>query len=283
MSAKKLLAVLGLLLLAAVPVSAGMSFQDLKARLESSDPAVRLDAVRRLAVEYPSGSLDSFISAATDSDEYVRERAVQALGQSGSERAIPVVLAAAEDPADFVRWRAVQALNNLGVRDLPGPLARLVDDNFWRVRVAAFQLLGQIGRAKLVSSSPELAAAPGGEQIRKLLLAGLDDPDERARLAAARALALVRDSAAYDPLVALLAEGGMFTRDEAALGLGDLGDTRAVAPLIAALEARENSASVEGSDWARWGAAVALRQLTGQDFRINAAKWRDWLASYPPK
>lgn len=279
MSAKRIFPALCLLGLVCATLCAAATLQELTTRLDSTDPAVRLDAVRHIAVEYPAAGLKQLISAAGDSDEYVRERAVQALGASGSERAIPVVLAATGDQADFVRWRAVQALSRLGVRDVSDNLAKLVTDPFWRVRVCTFQLLGQIGRAKIVASSPELSSAPGGEKIRKLLLAGLDDKDERALLAAARALAVVHDGAAYQPLVTLLDKGSLFTRDEAALGLGDLGDKRALAPLIDAVANPENMISREGRDWARWGAAVALHKLTGQDFRTDVGKWRNWLAN----
>lgn len=270
---------LALSLLLSSGALAELSLDSLEARLNSPDPAVRLDAVRGIAVEYPSDGLDALISAAADGDEYVRERAVQALGRSGSQRAVQVVLAVFDDPADFVRWRAVQAATRLGVRDVHQQLAALAGDRFWRVRLVTYQLLGEIGRELIVSGSPELASSPAGERVRNVLLTGLNDPDERARVAAARALAVSRDHAAYGPLVELLEQGSLFTREQAAVGLGELGDKQAVEPLIQALEDPRNAAEREGRDWARWGAAVALEQLTGQDFKINAEKWRQWLAA----
>jgi HEAT repeat protein len=281
MSIKSTVQIICALLLACSSVIAGSTLNELAAQLDSPYSAARLEAVRRIAIDYPGEGFEYLLAAASDSDDYVRERAIQALGQSGNQNAIAVVLAATADLAGFVRWRAVQALNDLGAREVIDKLAPLVDDPFWRVRVCTFQLLGEIARTKIVSRSPELAKAPGGQEIRRLLLAGLEDSDERGRLAAARALAVVHDEAAYQPLNELLDEGSLFTREEAALGLGDLGDKQAVEQLIEALENPLNNASDEGRDWARWGVAVALRQLTGQDFQINVEKWRNWLTNNP--
>ena len=283
MSGKSIFPAVCLLALFSSAALAGTALQELTSRLGSPDPAVRLDAVRQIAVTWHGEGLGSLSTAASDSDEYVRERAVQALGNSGNGGAVTPVLAAFDDPADFVRWRAVQAAARLGVRDIDERLARLVSDRFWRVRVVTFQLLGEIGREMLVSGSPELASSPAGEKIRSCLLAGLNDSDERARVAAARSLAALNDRAAYSPLVELLNEGSLFTREQAALGLGDLRDNRALLPLIEALEDPENRISRERRDWACWGAAVALEQLTGQDFKTNAKKWRQWLAANMPQ
>jgi HEAT repeat protein len=219
------------------------------------------------------------LSAAKDPDEYVRERAIQALGQSGRQQAITAVLSAFDDNADFVRWRAVQAATRLGVRDVDDRLVSLAGDRFWRVRLVTYQLLGEIGQEIIVNGSPELAASPAGERVKKLLLAGLADPDERSRVAAARALATAGDPAAFAPLVELMDTGSMFIRHQAALGLGDLGDKQAITPLIEALEDPRNNIDPQGRDWAHWGMAVALEKITGQSFKTDASRWRQWLAS----
>jgi HEAT repeat protein len=261
------------------PSFAGDSLDGLRQRLSAPDPAVRLDAVRRLSVDYHGQVLDALIAATDDSDEYVRERAVQALGTTGNQQALTAVRNSLDDPADFVRWRGVQACQRLGLRQVSGQFANLINDPFWRVRLVTFQLLGEIGKELMVSGSSELASSPIGKKIRDLLISGLSDPDERSRVAAARALAANRDKAAFGPLVTLMDEASLFTREQAALGLGELGDRSALEPLIAALEDPKNTACSEGRDWACWGAAVALQKLTGQDYKTNAAKWRQWLAA----
>ncbi len=258
---------------------AGDSLDELRGRISAPDAAVRLDAVRMLAVEHHGQALDALITASGDSDDYVRERAVQALGNIASRSALAAVQNALDDPADFVRWRSVQACQRLGLSEVTDQLAALSGDRFWRVRLVTFQLLGEIGRELMVSGSAELASSPAGEKVRKLLVAGLNDTDERARVAAARALAVNKDRAAYGPLVTMMNEASLFTREQAALGLGELGDRTALEPLIAALEDPRNSASDEGRDWACWGAAVALEQLTGQDYKTDAAKWRQWITN----
>ncbi len=261
------------------PAFALDSLAGLRERLVAPDPAVRLDALRRLSVDYHGQALDALIDATGDNDEYVRERAVQALANTGDRWALDAVRAALADPADFVRWRAVQACRRLGLRDANDRLAALTEDPFWRVRLVTFRLLGDIAGELIVSGSAELVASPAGKTVRKLLISGLSDPDERARVAAARALAACHDAAAFGPLVTLLNEASMFTREQAALGLGQLGEKRALEPLLEALENPGNWACREGEDWVRWGVAVALGQLTGQDYKIDASSWRQWIAA----
>ncbi len=258
---------------------AGDSLNELRGRLSAPDPAVRLDAVRRIAVEYYGQGLEALIPATADRDEYVRERAVQALGSSDDQSALAAVITSLDDPAGFVRWRAVQACQSLGLREVTDQLAALTGDRFWRVRLVTFQLLGEIAGELLVSGSSELASSPAGEKIRNLLVAGLNDPDERARVAAARALAASHDMAAFEPLVTMMSESSLFTREQAALGLGELGSKRALEPLLLALKDPKNTICRQGRDWARWGMVVALEQLTGQGFKTNAAKWRTWIAA----
>ncbi len=261
------------------PAFALDSLAGLRERLVAPDPAVRLDAVRRLSVAYHGYALDALIDATGDSDEYVRERAVQALGSTSNRRALDAVQVSLGDPADFVRWRAVQACRRLGLRDVTDRLAALTDDPFWRVRLVTFRLLGDIAGELIVSGSSELDTSPAEKTVKNLLIAGLNDPDERARVTAARALATCHDAAAFEPLVTLLNEASMFTREQAARGLGELGDKRALEPLLEALENPENSISNEGEDWVRWGVALALGQLTGQDYKIDVGSWRQWIAA----
>ena len=124
------------------------------------------------------------------------------------------------------------------------------------------------------------AEIPGNqviEPLRGYLILGLEDPDERVRLASAWALARNRDGAAYEPLTTLLKDGSLFVRNEAALALGDLGEMRAVIPLVEAVADPRNTESEQGRDWARWGAVKALVKLTGQDFGLKLDQWRQWI------
>ena len=270
-------AVLALLLL---PVALGAaSLEDLARQLDSPNAAMRLDAVRRMGIGYNEQALTFMVRAAADPDELVRERAVQGLGNSASTNAVPPARNALSDPVWFVRWRAVQALGRLGARDVVEDLAPLVRDENWQVKTSALELLGTLGVEELKQKNAERPAVSAGGRIRSLLGVGLENPDERVKLAAAGSLARLRDGAAFAPLLDLLRNGSLFTRDAAALALGDLGDQRAVEPLLETVVDPRNEADDQGRDWARWGAVKALAVLTGQDFGLRVDDWRQWLDS----
>jgi HEAT repeat protein len=249
---------------------------DLVGRLDSPEPAVRLDALRKIAVDYHSEALPFLIRAVTDKDALVRERAVQGLGLSGSPQAVALARNALVDPDESVRWRAVQALGRLGARDTVNDLVPLVDDQNWHVRVTTLELLGTISQEQLIAKSNGRPGEIGAAGVKPLLMHGLEDRDERVKLAAAAGLAKGRNSVAYGPLLELLETGSLFIRDGAALALGDLGDPKAIKPMIDALAKPRNHRSEEGLDWACWGIVKALLALTGQDFGLDVDQWNRW-------
>lgn len=271
---KTMLAVL-VSLLAVLPLRAA-SLEELSARLDSPQPAARLDAVRNMAVEFGPSATAQMLRAARDADELVRERAVQALGTSGAPEAVPVLVESLRDPVWFVRRRSVQALARLGARDIVNELAPLAADPNCLVKESAFELLGDILAGKLRTAGGGDHTVLPDNPARRALVRGLDDTDETARLAAAKALARSGDGAAFEPLTGLLAKGSLFVRNDAALALGILGDKRAIGPLIEAVGDPRNAVEQEGRDWARWGAVKSLVLLTGMDFKADAAAWRAW-------
>ena len=259
-----------------ITTAAAQGLDELARGLDSPQAAVRLEAVRNLALEYPGQSTTYMLKAVKDPDDLVRERAVQAIGILGGAQAEPTLVQSLRDPAWFVRWRAVQSLSKLGSRSVVGELAPLAADPSWQVRASSYEMLGDIARARLRPRSGEAAPNPSDSRIRDLLVKGLEDRDESVRLAAATQLAKIADGAVYQPLIGLLQGGSLFARDGAALALGLLGDKRAIGPLIEAVADPRNVLCEEGRDWARWGAVKALVALTGKNFNINLAEWRRW-------
>jgi HEAT repeat protein len=59
----------------------------------------------------------------------------------------------------------------------------------------------------------------GATRIKLLLMRGLEDRDERVKLAVAAALAKGGNSEAHGPLIELLRTGSLFIRDGAALAI----------------------------------------------------------------
>ena len=273
----KILSSLGwIAILAGTLVAQNASMEVLESLLHSSKCSERLEAVKQISIDCPGQSLVFLKQVSSDPDKYVRERAVQALGTCGDRNAISTVVCSLQDRDEFVRWRAVQALGSLRASDVITDLAPLVNDHFWRVRASTCDLLGAIALEQIQPEKPETGSRVIDAHIKKLLLRGLEDPDERVKLAAAVSLARNLDKAAFIPLTELLKEGSLFTRDAAAQGLGELGDHKAVGILIEGLEDPRNSVSCEGANWANWGIVKALRKLTGQAYGSSAPLWRHW-------
>jgi len=257
--------------LLSLSVARAANIEEVAVQLDSPNPAVRLEALRRITLDYTPGSFPLLVRAAADRDEDVRERAVQGLGLTGSARAVEPVKRALKDTDEFVRWRALQALVRLSAWDTVDDLAGLVADDSWRVKICVCGLLGTINSETSKKSPGKIPANQQRERIKGLLLAGLEDQDERVRLAAASALAGNRDSAALEPLLDILKNGSMMARSEAGAALGDLGEPAAIKPLLDAISDPRNREEPDGSDFARWGPVRGLVKITGRDFGCDAA------------
>ena len=88
------------------------------------------------------------------------------------------------------------------------------------------------------------------------------------RIEAARSLGAIGDTRAVEPLIAALEEGDLSCRQAAAEALGALKDKRAVPSLIPALDRFSGDAHAS--------VLTALKTITGQDFGDDADKWRVW-------
>jgi HEAT repeat protein len=145
-----------------------------RAGLEDEDGFVRATAAKLL------GDLDSAPDAArlvallrADSDPVVRLRAAEALARIGGETAVAGLAEGLSDPMEDVRLAATRGLRELDPGFAKPELARLLlEDPHYEIRVQAARALGMTG-------DPEM---------RPLLEAALEDPNEFVRSAAANAL-----------------------------------------------------------------------------------------------
>jgi HEAT repeat protein len=208
-------------------------------------------------------------------DIAVRAEAAGVLGRIGDARAVEPLIAVLKQDNRTVRYCACQALGKLGDARAVEPLiAALKDDDLW-MRHVACEALGKLGDARAVEpliaglkhEDFEHCAWPF-DALQKLsdsravepLAAALEDPDWNVREDAAKALTelgvpndaetrawfavSVRDwraavalgSDALEPLAAALKHPDGNVREGATWALGDIGDARAVKPLMAALE-----------------------------------------------
>jgi hypothetical protein len=154
------------------------------------------------------------------------------MGCCGSE-AVPRLLELLRTDIPIMRMVAAGALGRTGDQRAVEPLIVAMRDPDEDVSDSAIWALGRLG----------------GDRAVKVLAAALKDhPDQRVRKAAAEALGWTRAKRALDPLIAALGDKAPAVRSYATIGLGYLGDPRAI-PALEALLARETDQVV--LQWAR--------------------------------
>jgi HEAT repeat protein len=225
--------------------------------LRHASPDARVRAIEHLASVEPVDGIGPLRHAMGDDDWQVRRTAVQALaGRRDPSLVDALVTAVRESHRDFsVLSSALQLLTMTGV-DVTTALLDLLRHPDADLRIQAALALGAQAR-------PETAGA---------LLEALDDPDANVRFHAIEALGKVAPAAAVEPLAAIAESSDFFLAfpaldalarindpavaprivpllrdelvgDQAAEALGQIGDEDAVAPLVAALDRPDASAS----------------------------------------
>jgi HEAT repeat protein len=117
--------------------------------------------------------------------------------------------------------------------------------------------------------SPAMIGRTSAADEVEQLIKQLSDDLWQTRWDAAAALGETKDPRAVDPLIAALKDKNSYVRMTAARSLGTVGDKRAIDALIASLK-EDDSHGVQKN------AALALKQLTGQDFGKDPDKWQKW-------
>lgn len=152
-------------------------------------------------------------------DENIRSGAADVLGSADSDEVREALRAALDDPDADVRRMAMWSLGELG--DL-----RVLE-----------QIIAEPPDPSSASSDPARTLAQLGNEAVPPLIAVLQDHARPAyqRANAARALGLIEDKRAVEPLSVALGDGDEDVRVVASSALGNLKDGRAVEPLLAAL------------------------------------------------
>jgi HEAT repeat protein len=225
--------------------------EPLLASLGDSDHSVHETVAQALGQLGDARAVGPFLASLGDSNAGIRQAAAQALGRLSDARAVEPLLSLLGDDYSVVRQAAAQTLGQLGDARAVEPLLSLLGDSDHYVRRAVAQALAQLGDARAVESLLPLlgdseldvrqAAAQalgqlGDARAVEPLLASLGDSKRDVRQATAQALAQL--GVAVEPLLPLLRDTGWRTwrtREAAAQTLGQLGDARAVEPLLASL------------------------------------------------
>jgi HEAT repeat protein len=178
---------------------------------KGTEPAMTLAVIETLgALRYP-GTVDALLPCLGNESEQISNEATDALSQVGAP-AVEQLITCLKDPKAQVRERAAEALGRIGDARAVEPLI-----------------------ACLKNPGPDQAAAGGqdtsnGDQSDDQKRAQADE-ESQVRQKAAEALGKL-GKPAVEPLMACLDEKDPSVRSLAATALGQLHDSRAIAPLI---------------------------------------------------
>ncbi|MFB0560443.1 MAG: HEAT repeat domain-containing protein [Candidatus Lokiarchaeia archaeon] len=240
-------------------------FETLKGLLNDKQDEVREAAIRVLNF-FPSENIEEFsIKALSDPSPEVRIAAAEVLGKIESSRAVEPLINALKDKfskfgEDFyeIRSEAARALGEIGDVRAVEPLIQALKDKDGEVRLRAAEALGKIGDERAVEpltqalkdenkyyvkhvreSMEEALQCIEEKKKEESSIRALSDPSPRVRIAAAEALGRNGSSRAVEPLInALEGDPSPRVRMIAAEALGKIRDTRSVEPLIKALKDR---------------------------------------------
>jgi len=182
------------------------------ARLKNPNGYVRAGAAERLGKLGDARAVEPLIGALDDATWAVRRKAAEALGKLGDARAVePLIRCVKEGDAD-TRDTAIEALVKLGKPAVEPLIACLKDEDPF-VRQRAAHTLAKLGWS------------PANDAQRAAVLWAKGDWDALVKMG----------KPAVEPLLELLEHADPQLRSDAGLALGQLGDPRAVGPLVSRL------------------------------------------------
>jgi HEAT repeat protein len=199
--------------------------------LKDSDLGVRQQAVAALGMIGDSRAVGPLAAALNGPD--VRKAAAEALGKIGDPDALPALAGALADPDPDVRKAAAEALGEIGDPSAEGPLVGALRDRQWGVRWTAAKALeeiewtpntGEAGAAYWAalgkwSECVEIGAPAVGPLVEAVKLG----PDASTRFHAAESLGEIGDSRAVEPLLGALNDDTLFVRQHVAGALAKIG------------------------------------------------------------
>ncbi len=197
-------------------------------------------------------AVEPLIEALKTDDPYTLRLGIRILGLIGDKRALPSLLEFSSYPDWRVRSVVAFALGRIGAREATPWLISALGDSVDLVRKSAAVSLGELNDPR--------ATTP--------LLKGLSDPFYAVRYSSARALSKLGE-AVIDSLLAILEEPLGRRGYYAIEVLGELGDKRALNPLISLLQ---------NEDWAIRGfVAQAIGEIGGGEAKeaLSLAKRRE--------
>ena len=190
-------------------------------------------------------TLNPMASSPGEADRYpVRQAAAKALGLIANPQAVPALIAALEDSESKVCQEAAEALGRIRDPKAVPSLAGLLNSHDDDLREKAIGALVQIGPPSINQLIGVLQLSPfysrqaatkalgliGDARAVDPLLAALKDPDYSVRRDAVTALANL-GAKAEAQLISVLGDPNLEVREAAAITLGKIKDPRAIEPL----------------------------------------------------
>lgn len=241
--------------------------------LASTDPVREAVGARALAAIGRNAALDVDLLIGLLETGNVRVRspllgittpsgeARRALASIG-EPAVMALVESLQDGGPVLRERAASTLGDIRSRNASDALAESLRDKMAEVRRSAAKALSGVRDRKTV---PALIAV-----LR-------EDPDWVVREKAAQALGAIRTPPCFDPLIHALGDSMQPVRDAACLALGELGDARAILPIVRDLAdwklTQAGVAAIRMIDSGVGGQALASIAIAGDSIRAARAIW----------
>lgn len=258
--------------------------------------------------------LISLVSALKDTKDEVRYKAAYALGNIRNPAAVQPLTDALQDKNEEVRYQAVFALGKIKDKRALIPLINMLNDKVEEVRTAAIYSLGNmkddfavdyliaIATDKKESDKLRISALSTLSDMRNIksikpIAAVLSDNSEATdvRIEALYVLRWIKGHGSHPMIINALTDNNHIIREKAAIVLGELKDTNAIAPLVGALkdpsrDVRKEAAKALGEykkyktvqplinllsdndEDVRGAAAASLVKITG----INVRKQENW-------
>lgn len=246
------------------------NFQEFQKLCQSDDPKLRRLGAELLGNVPTSESFNTLLALLKDEFPAVRSASALSLGKLGRFQATEPLINCLKDDYAIVRESAAKALGDIGDKRAVEALLPLLDDPNPNVQKSTVIALGKLGDARALPKILKMASE-----------VSLEYRWEDIQLIGEIHKALVHIGApAVEPLISILKDekAPHRMRELAVLALADIGDMRAVEPILSIFE----KGQVRGSRTEPIGSYLlltALRRITFQDFGWEAKLWREWWES----
>jgi HEAT repeat protein len=280
----------------------GAEYADIALRSRGS--ALRRAAAQGLGEAPGEGVAERLLEAVRDDDDSVRENAAISLGKVGDERHLrPLVELVRHDPVKRVRRAAIRGLGELGNHRAMATLVRALGDEEKDVQDQAVRALGDLSQPETVAEimaavisrhdrfTERVADAIWGSICERVernhesypiesLAPLLNDPDERTRVGAARALARHASPAALHLLAPIFQDPNPGVRLAVVEALRKAGDRATTGWLATALDDPDGAvcrsaieACVEQRESRGLPQIVSTLRHSSNDLNRAAAAW----------